>query len=108
MSRYIDADAMLTKAWNNLYECEEKWEKHFGPDFNIHGRPEMQAGFDAAHNAIINAPTADVAEVKHGRWVKNDNGTYSCNLCHSWIPNEQYHYARFCLYCGAKDRKSVV
>lgn len=41
-------------------------------------------------------------ESKHGRWVKNDNGTYSCSECHSWIPNEQYYYAKYCLYCGAK------
>ena len=38
---------------------------------------------------------------KIGRWIRNDNGTYSCNLCQSWIPDEQHHYARFCLYCGA-------
>lgn len=47
-------------------------------------------------------PAADVAPVVHGRWIKNDNGTWSCERCHSWIPNEQHYYARFCLYCGAK------
>ena len=41
-------------------------------------------------------------ERKKGRWVQNDNGTYSCSLCQSWIPEEQYCYARYCLYCGAK------
>jgi len=39
--------------------------------------------------------------INRGRWIKNDNGTYSCSECHSWIPNEQHHYARYCLYCGA-------
>ena len=38
---------------------------------------------------------------KRGKWIQNDNGTYSCCLCQSWIPEEQYHYARFCLHCGA-------
>jgi len=38
---------------------------------------------------------------KKGKWIQNDNGTYSCSLCHSWIPEEQYYYAQFCLYCGA-------
>lgn len=51
---------------------------------------------------IMNIPAADVVEVKHGRWMQNDNGTWSCSECSSWIPNEQHHYARFCLYCGAK------
>ena len=38
---------------------------------------------------------------KRSKWIQNDNGTYSCGLCQSWIPKEQYHYARFCLHCGA-------
>lgn len=53
-----------------------------------------------------NAPTVNAEPVRHGHWVRNDNGTYSCSECQSWIPNEQYYYARYCLHCGAKmDRK---
>ncbi len=47
-------------------------------------------------------PTVDAEPVRHGRWVMNDNGTYSCSECQSWIPNEQHYYARYCLFCGAK------
>lgn len=47
-------------------------------------------------------PTVNAEPVRHGHWVRNDNGTYSCSECQSWIPNEQYHYARYCLHCGAK------
>lgn len=36
-----------------------------------------------------------------GRWVRNDNGTYSCSICQSWVPAEQRLYARYCLYCGS-------
>lgn len=43
--------------------------------------------------------------VKHGKWILNDNGTYSCSVCHSWLPAEQKEYARYCLYCGAKMDK---
>ena len=43
-------------------------------------------------------------ERKTGEWIRNDNGTYSCSLCQSWIPKEQRHYARYCLYCGADMR----
>lgn len=39
---------------------------------------------------------------KTGKWIENDNGTWSCNRCLSWIPNEQHYYANFCLYCGAR------
>lgn len=41
---------------------------------------------------------------RQGKWIKNDNGTYSCSLCHSWIPEEQHYYAQFCLHCGADMR----
>ena len=43
-----------------------------------------------------------LVEEKTGEWILNDNGTYSCSLCQSWIPNEQHHYARYCLHCGAR------
>lgn len=41
-------------------------------------------------------------EEKKGKWRKNDNGTYSCSFCQTWIPNEQHYYANYCLYCGAE------
>lgn len=43
-------------------------------------------------------------ERKTGRWIRNDNNTYSCSVCQSWIPEEQHYYAQFCLYCGADMR----
>lgn len=46
-------------------------------------------------------PMMDVQEVRHGRWIQNDIGTYSCSLCQSWILKGQRYYARYCLYCGA-------
>ena len=40
--------------------------------------------------------------VRHGKWIRNDNGTYSCSVCQSWIPEQQHYYARYCLHCGAR------
>lgn len=51
--------------------------------------------------AIEAVPPADVRPVVRSQWKKNDNGTYSCKRCHSWIPKQQWHYANYCLYCGA-------
>ena len=74
-------------------------------------KPEVAAiryteGFNDAllrfRSMVHGAPTVDAVPVRHGRWIKNDNGTWSCERCHSWIPDEQHYYARFCLYCGAK------
>ena len=48
------------------------------------------------------AKAKPVEEPKKGRWKRNDNGTYSCSRCQSWIPEEQHYYACYCIYCGAK------
>lgn len=53
---------------------------------------------------IKEVPSADVQPVMKGKWIRNDNGTYSCSVCQSWIPEEQHCYARYCLYCGADMR----
>lgn len=52
---------------------------------------------------VNNLPSAQ-QERKRGRWIRNDNGTYSCSVCQSWIPEEQHFYARYCLCCGADMR----
>lgn len=51
-------------------------------------------------------PAAPVREVKRGRWIDNKNRTWSCSLCHSWIPDEQHYYANYCLHCGAEMENS--
>lgn len=43
-------------------------------------------------------------ERKKGKWIRNDNGTYTCSVCQSWIPEEQHCYAQYCLYCGVDMR----
>lgn len=67
--------------------------------FNLHNHYPKPDDMIAS---VVTMPTVDAVPVKHGRWIKNDNGTWSCERCHSWIPDEQHYYARFCLYCGAK------
>lgn len=44
-------------------------------------------------------------ERQYGEWIRNDNGTYSCSVCKSWIPKEQHYYARYCLFCGRLMRE---
>lgn len=59
-------------------------------------------GLGYQYYMLDNVPTVEAEPVRHGHWIRNDNGTYSCSECHSWIPNEQHYYARYCLFCGAK------
>jgi len=84
--RLIDADAFdatMYEAWVNCEITNEEW---------FHFR-EM----------IKDEPTVK-PHMMRGKWIRNDNGTYSCSVCHSWVPEEQHYYARYCLHCGADMR----
>ena len=59
---------------------------------------------DQAYDKAIEALSQ--LEQRKGEWIRNDNGTYSCSVCQSWIPEEQHNYARYCLYCGAEMREN--
>ena len=52
---------------------------------------------------IISLPTADVTEVKHGKWVK-DRNCYTCSECgfYYFANNSKSNY---CPNCGAKMDK---
>jgi hypothetical protein len=69
----------------------------------VAGECEPDLGYTHLHTVIESLPSAE-PERKKGEWIRNDNGTYSCSICHTWIPEEQHHYARYCLYCGADMR----
>ena len=48
---------------------------------------------------IINdIPSADVAEVKHGKWTSNGLSNPQCSLCR----NYNIEKSRFCPNCGAR------
>ena len=94
MSRYIDAKE-LRKAYRDWFDTYD-WH-HNGKDYE-------KTTISRAVRILDEQPTADVVEVKHGHWIINDNGTYSCSVCQSWIPNEQHYYANYCLHCGADMR----
>lgn len=53
---------------------------------------------------IVDAPTIDAVPVKHGHWVKNDEGDYHCSICKAIVESdEKYrHYWGYCYHCGAK------
>ena len=89
MSRYIDADEL---------EKELKWEVMFDYDADY----QYVTKYD-----IDNTPTADVAEVKRGRWIDPEDITcYKCSVCGKYAIQEYglnapifWHY---CPNCGAK------
>ena len=103
----ISRQAAMDALWKALYEYEGKTEKQFQESEDLDVRDWMahrifvQNMNDIDRHTILNLPPI---EPKRGKWIRNDNGTYSCSVCHSWIPEEQHHYARFCLYCGSDMR----
>jgi len=68
--------------------------------------------YDDVANALLTCPTADVVEVKHGKWIKTE-GRYSwhCSLCKV---DDQFAYCwnrekgdydfqdNYCPSCGAR------
>ena len=99
MSRYIDKEKL--ERFFNRYEwgtCDERW------------MPESEFG-----KFVDAIPTADVAEVKHGKWLISEYDYYDCSVCgESYfngcdstseakrrleIHQDVYDY---CPYCGAK------
>lgn len=53
---------------------------------------------------VAEAPIVDAVPVKHGRWVKNEEGDYHCSECKAIVESdEKYrHYWIYCYHCGAR------
>ena len=60
--------------------------------------PDIDLSCEKFEAAIFKIPPADVAPVRHGRWIKHDDGVFTCTECENAESNESH----FCRYCGAK------
>jgi hypothetical protein len=100
MARYIDGDK-LKERMLKYYECLKE---------RVKGRPYKGDTLmdyevvDMIEDCIDSVPTADVAEVRHGRWEDRDGKTW-CSLCQA--SNKQYK-PPYCPHCGAKMDKGVI
>lgn len=66
----------------------------------------MQDGCSAKNlQSISDMPVADVAPVRHGRWVEKEKYTfgimYDCSLCENRILDNGHSW-NYCPNCGAK------
>lgn len=52
----------------------------------------------AVHDVLV-LPSADVAPVRHGRWLDIDGEVYECSACHGLRSSLKYDY---CPDCGAR------
>ena len=102
MPRYIDADALLEKfdEYEPINWTGTEWEN------------QMQSDYRFYRGLVESAPTADVAEVKHGEWLcepldKHFKVEVTCSAC-GWFAVDNYDaYVdprdfEYCPNCGAK------
>ena len=89
MARYIDADNVNLKGISVF-------------DQNL----EILISLSDVRKALQMTPTADVQEVRHGRWISNDLGGYKwayyCSEC-GWVDGYPFNDRhKYCPHCGAK------
>lgn len=67
---------------------------------------EMLIPLSDVRKALQMTPTADVQEVRHGRWISNELGGYKwayyCSEC-GWVDGYPFNDRhKYCPHCGAK------
>ena len=101
MDEYIEREALIA----HIKDLPTWWADAGG----VYGRsmkyPEGMFDCEDVISSVENAPAADVAPVRHGRWVEKEKYTfgimYDCSLCENRIldTGHPWHY---CPNCGAK------
>ncbi len=88
MRRYIEEGEF----WNRRPENLDPKRNEYNRGWNEYAKEILKA--------LNDTPTADVAEVKHGHWIKNHNEK-KCSECGFiyYSNNDDFNY---CANCGAK------
>lgn len=93
MTEYIDREELMKfPIRRNHYDKE-------------HGNEHFIYGIETVLEYAENLQAADVAPVRHGRWIENDKyafGTfYDCSICGNRILDTGHSW-NYCPNCGAK------
>ena len=102
MAKYVDVEPLIeeyTKSINYVTTHATK--------MNIMEFANAGACFETARQMLMDAPTADVAPVRHGRWIVDDiSGIVKCSECKNDAPLDTTGGGQwrspFCHGCGAK------
>ena len=84
IAEYLDRSSLVARM--------KYYEKHTTEESGEH------YAYSVALREIRNAPAADVAEVRHGRWIHHEDGVFTCSECGNAESNDSY----YCRLCGAK------
>lgn len=106
MAKYINADVLKDKMFN-YYDCVNQ---NTGKG-NYKGETLMNYEVaDMIEDCIDNAPTADVEEVRHAKWIYKGHSevrghAFQCSVCERWMftnfPKHVIGEYPYC-HCGAK------
>ena len=95
MTEYIEREAISEEIRKYYYKNPPNFS--YGEGFD--------RGLDRAQRAILDAPAADVAPVRHGRWIEHEKYTfgimYDCSICDNRILDNGHSW-NYCPNCGAK------
>ena len=95
MTEYIEREALMRRIKEiHCAECD-----------SYHGVRCRACWVDDTLDYIDSEPAADVAPVRHGRWVEKEKYTfgimYDCSLCEARILDNGHPW-NYCPNCGAK------
>ena len=93
MDEYIEREAISEEIRKYYYKNPPNFS--YGEGFD--------RGLDRAQRAILDAPAADVAPVRHGKWLYGDYYDIGdvCSEC-DWDSKMTHPSYRYCPNCGAK------
>ena len=95
MTEYIEREAISEEIRKYYYKNPPNFS--YGEGFD--------RGLDRAQRAILDAPSADVALVRHGRWVPTfhvGDCCYRCSECQFLRDTYLLDIGNYCPNCGAK------
>ena len=82
--KYIDAEELLQEDFTDFW----------------HDKADQKV----FENILVEAPAADVVEVRHGKWELHKDGSGTCNQCNIRQKNiwDYDNWQNYCGHCGAK------
>lgn len=98
MARYIDVEPVISEAEKELKILEQKMLR------GVSGAGASAGTLAGITARLVDAPTADVVEVRHGEWILHPDGSATCNQCktHQLLIWDMDRSQNFCGHCGAK------
>ena len=101
MARYIDADRLK----EHIKDLPTWWADYGGVYGQAMKYPEGMFDCEDILGTIDNQLTADVVEVRRGKWIWLEGNLYECSECPSKTEVDEYMNKplyEYCPYCGAK------